>query len=219
MTYSGITLQPGEKVITVVSARTDSAFSSASATLTNYRIVSVENSGGFDQDGTMHSIDLENIDSISSRTVTPIWALVPGFALIVFHFIFVNYLAPKDKDNWVFWPIELVVWAICIYRYSKVTPEKFVQVISANSTMELEGKGLDVAGMNKLVSLIDNTRLKRKQGLGKPGKESSNIGVTDIGSSSGELSKRLESLQAAHKGGLISKDEFDKKRASILEEL
>jgi hypothetical protein len=188
-----------------------SVFQHGGFILTNKRVLSIEATPlGVSSDFV--SFDLDKLDSIESKTLRPLAALVIGLLCIVGGPQFFN---ARGMEGVAFTIIGVGVLSFLWYIIAK---KHAVVMRSGRSEIALQVSA-DVGAMQELVLAIDQARSSRLESLRKnEGSRSQDQGSAGT-SQDASVEQRLRRLDGLLDTGAIDNDEYRLQRARILESL
>ena len=161
--------------------------------LTNQRMIKVDKSP-FGATSSVHSINLENLDSVQTVAVKHISLVLFAFALLI--------LLWDDRPIY-----GIVGFALLLIVYF-LTRRKVIQLASANSTMWLNVSPMAHETIQELLFEIEQAKQRRLEGL-----QHATRSVP-----AGPM-QRLTDLKALLDAGLIDGNEFAVRRKRILDEM
>jgi len=167
--------------------------------LTNQRVIKVVKSS-FGAEKTIHTFNLENIDSIFSFLQRQ-WV----YLIVALLFLIVGII--EDKN----FPL-LVLSGLIVLAYFKFT-KKLVKISSGRSDMYLDVNSMKADQVQELVSAIEDAKQKRLNALQNKQSTSGTPVSASIPSSLKDKLKEIEGLKA---DGLISEEEYNSLRAKAL---
>lgn len=164
--------------------------------LTNQRVINVARTplGGASK---VHSINLENLDSIQT-------ASIKYFILLLFAFVSLLFLQNDDVPP----GIALSGCAIFVIAFF-MSRRKVIRLASGNSIMWLNITAMAHEQIQNMVFQIEQAKQRRLEGIQK----TSNSAPTPV------TQHRLKELQSLLDEGLIKEDEYERKRQQILEQM
>lgn len=188
-----------------------SVFQHGGFILTNKRVLSIEGTPlGVSSDFV--SFDLDKLDSIESKTLRPLAALVIGLLCIVGGPQFFN---ARGMEGVAFTIIGVGVVSFLWYIIAK---KHAVVMRSGRSEIALQVSA-DVGAMQELVLAIDQARSSRLESLRRHEDAHSSEQRATVTSQDTGVEERLRRLDGLLENGAIDKDEYKSQRARILESL
>lgn len=169
--------------------------------LTNQRVIKV-NRTPLGSESTVHTFNLENIDSIITTTKTNPLLIVLALGFLLF--LGVESYGPA---------MALLGSGICMAIFF-AKRKKVVRIATGNSTMWLNVSPLDHNKIQELVSQIEQAKQRRLEGL-----QATKVEEVTSGSVPSDARERLRQLKALLDDGLITNEEYEQKRQQILREL
>jgi PH (Pleckstrin Homology) domain-containing protein len=189
-------LNEGEEVI----GSSDTAsivFDKGGFLLTNHRVVKVDRTP-FGGESKVHSIHLENIDSIQTTAIkNNVFILLAVGSLFLFG---ISDVGPFLGTG------GFILFCILFF----LTRRKVIQLASGNSTMSLNITALAHERIQEMVFEIEQAKQRRLEGI--QGKSSER-------SVSANEKQSLKKLQGLLDDGLVTEEEYKSKRQQILDRL
>ncbi len=165
--------------------------------LTNQRVIKVDRTS-FGGASNVHTINLENIDSIQTNAIKP-------NALIFFAFMSLLFLFIEEAGPY----LAIGGFSICMLLFFLLR-RKVIQIASGSSTMILNVSSMNHENIQKLVFEVEQAKQRRLEGIQH--KDSTRKVSADV-------KQRLKDIQDLLNEGLINKEEYQIKRKQIMDQL
>jgi hypothetical protein len=164
--------------------------------LTNQRVIKVDRSM-FGGESAIHSINLENLDSIRTTAVKYyFWIVLACLSPLL--------MGPRDMEPYFGWGC-FIIFSVLYF----LTRQKAIKLSSGSSAMWLKVTSMAHEKIQEMVFAIEQAKQARLEGL--------QFAVT--APPAGNTQNRLTELQKLLENDLITQEEFDEKRKSILNDM